>query len=156
MKGAHKRFLENQKRKTISTPMDVYESALDTLTQGSIKQNNIDINNLNQQLKVNDVYAVKCPDDDMYFRSVMIKKNPMTSGFQVLITNPIYGDVPPQMTLVSQEHLYKQMRDMNASLVNTQSLKAFPFRGTSMPPQGASGNGLVTQNHKDQLKRSGK
>ena len=155
MKGAHKRFLESQKRKTISTQMDVYKSALDTLTQGSIKQNQIDTDNLNQQLKVNDVYAVKCPDDDRYFRSVMIKKNPMSSGFQVLITNPVYGDVPPQMTLVSQEHLYKQMRDKNASLVNTQSLQAFPFTGAAAPSQGASTNGLVSQHHLNQQKRSG-
>ena len=155
MKGAHKRFLERQKYKSISSPMDVYESALNNLTKGSIRPNSIDTDNLNQRLKINDVYAVKCPDDDRYFRSVMVKKNPMSSGFQVLITNPVFADVPPQMTLISQENLFKQMREMNANLVNTQSLQAFPFTGLSVPSQGASSNGLVSQHHLNQQKRSG-
>ena len=156
MKGAHKRFLERQKYKSISSPMDVYESALNNLTKGSIRPNSIDTDNLNQRLKINDVYAVKCPDDDRYFRSVMVKKNPMSSGFQVLITNPVFADVPPQMTLISQENLFKQMREMNANLVNTQSLQAFPFTGVSVPSQGASSNGLVSQQHLNQQKRSGR
>ena len=156
MKGIHKRFLERQNHKSISKPMDVYESALNDLTKGSIKQNHIDTDNLNQRLKTNDVYAVKCPDDDRYFRSVMVKKNSMSGEFQVLITNPVYGDVPPQMTLVSQEQLYKQMREMNANLVNTQSLKAFPFTGVAVPSQGASSNGLVSQHHFNQQQRSGR
>ena len=140
------------KSRSITSPMDVYKAALDNFTKGSIRQNRIDTDNLNQRLKLNDVYAVKCPDNEDYFRSVMVKKNPMTSGFQVLITNPVFGNVPPQMTLISQENLYKQVREMNANLVNTQSLKAFPHTGISVPSQGGS-YGLVSQHHLNQQKR---
>ena len=76
----------------------------------------------------------------------MIKANSYTGGFRTLISNAVYGSTPPQMQEVSQEQVFKQMREMNG---NTQNLNAFPFRGASVPPQGASGNGLVSQNHLD-------
>ena len=151
MKQPTKSIIESR---SITSPMDVYKAALDNFTKGSIRQNRIDTDNLNQRFKLNDVYAVKCPDDDRCCRSVMVKKNTMSSGFQVLITNPVYGDVPPQMPLISQENLYKQVREMNANLVNTQSLKAFPHTGISVPSQDGS-NGLVSQHHLNQQKRLG-
>ena len=90
-------------------------------------------------------------DDDRFYRTVMVKENPFTTGFNFLVSNPVQGSVPPQMKVVSQHAVFKQMRDMNAF----QSLEAFPYRGAVRDPQSATGDGLVTQQHKDLLKRNG-
>ena len=80
------------------------------------------------RLKPNEVYAIRCNDNTDYWKSVMLKKN-QSGNFQTLISNAVYGDPPPQMQLVSQEQVFKQMRDMNAGLVLDRDLQAFPHSG---------------------------
>ena len=107
---------------------------------------------LNIRLKPNEVYAVRCSDDDRYFKTVMIKRNDLTGKFQTFISNVCPGDPPPDMPEVSSEQVFKQMREMNAGMVVGQDLEAFPFRGHMGTAQQAPGNGLVSDLHKGLLK----
>jgi len=98
------------------------------------------------------VVVVRALDDDRYYRTVMIKANPYTSGFQTMISNPVMGETPDGMREVSQEQVFKQMCEMNG---NTQNLNAFPFRGHTGAFESAPGAGLVSQQHKNLQKRNG-
>ena len=53
----------------------------------------------------------------------------MTGAFQILISNAIYGTIPHGIDEVSQEQVFKQMRDMNASFVSDagKDLRAAPY-----------------------------
>ena len=111
--------------------------------------------NLNIRIKPGEVVAVRALDDPNYFRTVFIKPNPYTSGFQVIISEPpVYGEIPDGMREVSQVQVYKQMREMNAGLVMTNNLNAFPFRGHTGTLESDSGVGLVSQQHKNLQKRN--
>ena len=39
-------------------------------------------------------FYVKCPDDSRYFRTVYLKRNPMTGNMQTQMSNPVYGEPP--------------------------------------------------------------
>ena len=56
---------------------------------------------------------------------MMIKKNQMNGQFQMLISNPVYGTTPPGIDEVSQEQVFKQMREMNAQ--NAISRREMPW-----------------------------
>ena len=77
----------------------------------------------NTRIKPNEVVVVRALDDDRYYRTVMIKASPFTSGFQTMISSSVMGETPDGMREVSQEQVFKQMREVNG---NTQNLNAFP------------------------------
>ena len=110
--------------------------------------------NLNIRIKPNEVVVVRALDDDRYYRTVFIKPNPYTSGFQTMISNPVMGETPDGMREVSQEQVFKQMREMNAGLVLSNNLNAFPFRGHTGALESGSGAELVSQQHKQLQKRN--
>ena len=83
----------------------------------------------------------------------MIKKNQMNGQFQMLISNSVYGTTPPEIDEVSQEQVFKQMREMNAQMIQGKDFDAFPHQGATPPTQGNS-YGSVTQNHLNQQKRN--
>jgi hypothetical protein len=132
MEGSLKRYRERQRKKALnsySQSMMIYESVLDQLVNAtgngkSYRQDNGD--SLVFRLKPNELYAIRCPDNEDYYRVVMIKRNQLNNNFQTLISNPTYGVTPPGMQEVSQEQLFKQMKEMNASLTLTDT-KAFPY-----------------------------
>lgn len=132
MEGSLKRYRERQRKKALnsySQSMMIYESVLDKLVNAtgngkSYRQDNGDA--LVFRLKPNELYAIRCPDNEDYYRVVMIKRNQLNNNFQTLISNPTYGVTPPGMAEVSQEQLFKQMKEMNASLTITDT-KAFPY-----------------------------
>ncbi|WP_353291976.1 hypothetical protein [Synechococcus sp. M16CYN] len=100
------------------------------------------------------MYAVRAQDDKRFYRTVMIKKNQLNGGFQTLVSNPVMGTIPDGIQEVPQEQVFKQMRDMNSSMVTGQDLKAFPFTGAMGPSEIAPGNGLVSQHHKNLQRRN--
>ena len=112
-------------------PMTFYQQVLQKVVDasGDGKSYRDDTRALTSRLKVGEVYAVRTIDDDRYYKTVMLKKNDLTGKFQVFISNPVYGDTPPQMDEVTQEVVFKQMREMNAGMVADAELKAFPFTG---------------------------
>ena len=138
--------------KQVNPAMASYLKTLTQLESGSGgKSYREDQRPLDIKLRPGEVYAVITPDDDRFYRTVMVKENPFTTGFNFLVSNPVQGSVPPQMKVVAQHALFRQMREMNAF----QNLEAFPYRGTLRDAQSATGDGLVTQQHKDLLKRNG-
>ena len=120
----------------------------DGLSYGENKQNLI------KNIKVGEVVAVRCPDNNRYYRTILIKKLPHTSGHQALISNAVYGDIPYGMSEVKQEHVFRRIRELNASTTNT--LDAFPHSGLKDTITGADGASLVSSLHRQQLGRNGK
>lgn len=130
MKGAYKRFQQRHALRCYQRSMSLYEQTLKTLVDatGDGKSYRQGEEELVFRLTPNQVYSVRCPDRSEYYRTVMIKSNPLSGGFQTLISNPVYGSTPPGIQEVSQIHLFKQIRDMN-SIFTISDIKAFPSTG---------------------------
>ena len=99
MKGSYQRYLKRQERNQMtSTCNEVakYAAVLMKLTEvaGDGKSYRQGEEQLITRLKPNVTYAVRAEDDTNYFRSVMIKKVELTGGYQLLVSNPVYGSVP--------------------------------------------------------------
>jgi hypothetical protein len=138
--------------KQVNPAMASYLKTLTQLENGSGgKSYREDQRPLDIKLRPGEVYAVITPDDDRFYRTVMVKENPFTTGFNFLVSNPVQGSVPPQMKVVAQHALFRQMREMNAF----QNLEAFPYKGNLRDANSSSGDGLVTQQHKNLQKRNG-
>lgn len=132
MRGAYKRFQQRQAIRCYHRSMSLYEQTLKTLVDAtgdgrSHRQGEVE---LVFRLNLNQVYSVRCPDRNEYYRTVMIKSNPLSGGFQTLISNPVYGLTPPGIQEVSQIQLFKQIRDMNSTLT-ISDFKSFPYTGVS-------------------------
>ena len=112
-------------------PMTFYQQVLQKVVDasGDGKSYRDDSRALTARLKAGEIYGVRCPDSDRYYRTVLLKKNDLTGKFQVFISNAVYGDTPPGMDEVTQEVVFKQMREMNAGMVASAELDAFPFKG---------------------------
>ena len=127
MKGSYQRFMTRQIASTYGRTMDLYEKALDQLVKASgdgrpVRQ---DTRELNQTIRVGEVVAVKAQDRDHYYRTVLIKKIDFNNRHQAMISNPVYGVVPDGIKVVSQDQVFKRIRDLNAATTET-SLDAFP------------------------------
>ena len=131
MKPSLKRLQERYGQRRTSTAVAAYEQTLQRVVDatGDGRSYRDDPQPLTKRLQANQVYGVRCPDSDHYFRSVMLKRNDLTGKFQVFISNPVYGDIPPGVDEVTQEVVFKQMREMNAGMVAGAELDAFPFQG---------------------------
>ena len=81
----------------LSPQMTHYTRTLQRLVEvsGDGKSYRDDKRPLNIRLKPIDVYAVRALDNPDYYRTIMIKKNQLNGGFQTLISNPVYGSIPP-------------------------------------------------------------
>ena len=158
MKNQQNRVINGNKVDPYRYSMSFYESTLKQLTDvvgngSSLRQ---DKPKLIVRMKVGNVYAIRANDDPNYFFTITLQNDPFTGGFRKLVSQlPVYGDPPPGMEEISAEQINKQFRELNGDGAFS-NLNAFPFRGASVPPQGASGNDLVSQNHQDQLKRTGR
>ena len=133
MKSQHQRFIRRHKSVQVmeqTNGMETYTNALDRLTTSSgSKSFRQGEQPLIKRMKVGEVYAVRTPDNDNYYRTVYLKKVDATGGVQMLISNPSYGIPPDGVDEISPEQALKQMREMNAG-TSLASLNAFPYRGS--------------------------
>ena len=60
-----------------------------------------DLDHKNFNSHVGKTFYTLCPDDNKYFRTIFIKRNPWTQNLQPLISNPVYGTPPPGMDAIS-------------------------------------------------------
>jgi hypothetical protein len=37
-------------------------------------------------------YYIKCPDNDLYYRTIYIRLNPFTNALTPMVSNPVYGN----------------------------------------------------------------
>ena len=127
MKGSYQRFITRHTTSTFGMTMNIYERALDQLVKASGNGRSVrqDMRELNQTIRVGEVVAVKAQDQDHYYRTVLIKKIDFNNRHQALISNPVYGEVPDGIRVVSQEQVFKRIRELNAATTET-SLDAFP------------------------------
>ena len=151
MKGALKRFRKKQARRNPSDPMSFYAESLQRVVNagGNGRSLKDHPRPLVIRLKPNEVYAVRRPDDDRYYRTVMIKKTALTGNFQILVSNPVMGTIPDGIQEVPQEQVFKQMRDMNAQMTTGSDFSAFPHTGATGPSLGGHGQGMVSQHHQN-------
>ena len=127
MKGAHSRFLQRQGLNGYRKTLSIYEQVLDQVVTASgdgkryrqPSENEV----LQRIIKENEVYAFKCPDDDRYYRTIMVKRNFVSQQLQPMISTPVYGEIPDAIPEVDVQQVYKFMR-----LQNMTHLNAFPYR----------------------------
>ena len=128
MKGSYQRFMQRHATRTYGRTMSLYEQAMDQLVKASgdgrpVRQ---DTRELNQTIRVGEVVAVKAQDRDHYYRTVLIKKIDFNNRHQAMISNPVYGEIPDGIREVSQDQVFKRIRDLNAETTET-NLDAFPY-----------------------------
>ena len=46
---------------------------------------------------VGKIYYHLCPDDKRFFRTIRIHHNPFTNSTQPQVSNPVYGNPPPEL-----------------------------------------------------------
>ena len=130
MKRSLQRLQEQYGSRHISPAMLSYEQTLDQIVKATGSKNERqDPRALNFRLKENEVYVVRCDDNDYYYRTVMLKRNGLTGSLQSFVSNPVYGETPPGMKEVSATQVLKQMREFN-----TSDLNAFPFNSSQPLP----------------------
>jgi hypothetical protein len=140
----------------MTSQMAHYKATLRKLTEvsGDGLTRRQDTRKLNRTIRVGEVVAVRCPDNENYYRTLLIKENPFSKGHQALISNAVYGGTPFGMEEVAQEQVFKRIRELNATTTST-ALDAFPY-GTEKYPQSAPnamGASLVSNLHQQQLGR---
>ena len=100
---------ENQMLKYQRTLKAVADAAGSSLPYGVAPEE------LEQNINPNKVYGVRCSDREEYYRTVYLKPNPFTSNLQVMVSNPVYGDIPTGKPEISPEALLQRERDWNIS-----------------------------------------
>ena len=110
----------------MDTGMQHNQDTLKWLSQvnGDGKSHRQDSRELERSLKENEVYGFYTPDSDRYYRTVMLKKVGIDGVLKPLISNPVYGDIPPNIPRIKPEQIYKYMRMHNMS--NMNNINAFP------------------------------
>ena len=77
--------------------------------------------------KVGNFYAVRCPDNEDYYLVIAMLKIGLSQEPRLkVVSNPVYGLVPPQYEVLSAEQTLKFMR-----MPDTRVMNAFPIRGVT-------------------------
>ena len=63
-------------------------------------------------------FYVRCPDNSKYFRTVYIKRNPITGLINRMMSNPVYGEPPDGIPEMSPK-LLTQLSSMSNALPYT-------------------------------------
>ena len=155
MKGTHQRYLQRTAQKTFDRSMAVYEQVLDQVVKasGDGKTYRQDQQELNKTIAVGEPVVVRCEDAPSYFRTILIRKNDFSSSYQALISNVVPGSSPPEMREVSQEQVFRRIRELNATTTSTD-LRAFPVP-VERASYGTQPGPLVTDLHRSLQKRGG-
>ena len=155
MKGIHKRYLDRTASRTVDRSMAIYEQTLDQIVRaaGDGKNYRQDQQELNKTIPVGEPVVVRCEDNPAYFRTILIRKNDFSSSYQALISNVTPGSSPPEMREVSQEQVFRRIRELNATTTSTD-LRAFPVP-VEGPSYGTQPGPLVSDLHRSLQKRGG-
>ena len=117
--GMAKRMRDRHLRNSYSKTMQLYEQTLDQLVQNDPRVTNPEKEvERDFFLRAGESYAVKCPDDDRYYRTAYVKVNPFTSQQQVMLSNPVYGVIPDGVIEISGQQLVRQMKLPNLTGFN--------------------------------------
>jgi len=153
MTGTHQRYLQRTDQKTFNRSMAVYEQVLDQVVRasGDGKTYRQDQQELNKTIAVGEPVVVRCEDAPSYFRTILIRKNDFSSSYQALISNVVPGSSPPEMREVSQEQVFRRIRELNATTTSTD-LRAFPVP-VVRASHGTQPGPMVSDLHRAQQKR---
>ena len=157
MKGTHQRYLQRTAQKTFDRSMAVYEQVLDQVVKasGDGKAYRQDQQELNRTIRVGEIYAIRCTDDDRYYVTFQVAEHPLTSKYIARFSNVVPGDPPPGMPITTEAQASKRIRELNAGTTISNQLMAFPFRGVQGGAQGGNQDLLVTDLHRSLQKRGG-
>ena len=73
---------------------------------------------MKMESQIGQIYFVKCPDDNRYYRTVRIHRNPMTGHNQSQLSNPVMG-VPPEGMQEIPPLMRTKLQSMNNALPHT-------------------------------------
>ena len=62
--------------------------------------------------QIGKVYAVKCPDDNRYHKTIHVNQNPFTGNLQSRVSNPIFGEIPDGIPIM-HELMRSKLMSMN-------------------------------------------
>ena len=65
--------------------------------------------------QIGKIYYQICPDDDRYFRTIRIHHNPFIGANTPQISNPVYGNPPPELEPIPPLMLSRLLRVQNTS-----------------------------------------
>jgi len=155
MKGIHKRYLDRTARRTVDRSMEIYEQVLDQVVKasGDGKSYRQDQQELNKTIAVGEPVVVRCEDNPAYYRTVLIRKNDFSSSYQALVSNVVPGSNPPEMREVSQEQVFRRIRELNATTTSTD-LRAFPV-AVECASHGTQPGPMVSDLHRSLQQRGG-
>jgi len=142
MKGLHSRYLQRQTRRNFSRSMDYYTRVLQNVVEQtgdgrSYSQSDVP---LNFRLREGVVYGFYCPDNENYYRTILIKTNIFTQERQSLLSNPVWGVIPDGVAQITPDQALKEMKPTNTSSLNT-----FPHNPLKSNSGGSPHN--LDQNH---------
>ena len=139
----------------MTSQMAHYKATLRKLTEvsGDGLTRRQDSRKLNRTIRIGEVVAIRCPDNEDYYRTILIKENPFSKGHQALISNAVYGNTPFGMEEVAQEQVFRRIRELNATTTSTD-LRAFPVP-VEGPSYGTQPGPLVSDLHRSLQKRGG-
>ena len=63
-------------------------------------------------------YAVKCPDNNRYYKTILVSRNPFTGNLETKISNHVYGEIPPNIPIMD-ELMRSRLMSMNNALPYT-------------------------------------
>ena len=63
-------------------------------------------------------FYVICPDNSNYFRTVYFRRNPFSGQVQSMLSNPIYGSIPPGIPEMPA-NLLSRLNCMNTAMPHT-------------------------------------
>ena len=153
MKRAHRGYIQRETKKTFDQSMHLYEQTLNHLVQASGNGVSQVTSDSTKTIRVGEPVAVRCSDNTDFYRTVLIRrKNHSSNTFQALVSNPVAGTIPPGMDEVSQEQVFKRIRDLNAAFTSGSDLRAFPHKGAE-PGDRNFDFSVVTPLHQQQQKR---
>ena len=65
--------------------------------------------------QIGKVYAVKCPDDSRWYKTIAISRTPFTGNLESKISNPVCGEIPPNLEIMP-ELMRNRLMSMNNAL----------------------------------------
>ena len=87
--------MQRQTSKSYTDAMTLYESILDKLVEvngdgKSYRQGE----DLQSKVREGEVVAIRCPDNDFYYRTSFLRRNQLTGKLEKHISNQILGQTP--------------------------------------------------------------
>jgi len=127
MKGLHSRYLQRQCRRNYQQSMEHYTRILKYVVEqsGDGRTYRQGEEQLDFKLRTGVVYGFYCPDNEKYYRTLMVQNNMLTNQTQTHLSNPSYGVIPEGIPQITHQQALRELKPKNL-----QGLNAFSYDPT--------------------------